>query len=258
MKRHLFTIAEGYFYALVKHVTEHFDDAFKKSGGTMLVGGLAVQLHIMDMTIKAGLSPDCSHFRKTDDIDIALYSAKKSDIEVAVSALPVFEAEVGSKIVVAEVIRTGAARPVIHLTVIDDPMEISEEVKLNMSSGPTGLHYINNGYHSDSFSRRTTISFPHVSVDGQASFQVIGLEDLLITKLVNGREKDIKDVNSIAQVAKATKRELDTALMDETIGRCVPDAARKQEAKERYRAFLQRLKKGRPSPPKGPLKRTVR
>lgn len=268
MKQQLFTMAEGHFYALVNHIVSHleprvndvaFHNGQRQNGQAepMIVGGLAVQLHIMDMTIKAGLSPECSHFRKTDDIDLDFPSSvSKEHIRLAVEGLPPLETEVGGKLVLAEIVRVGEVKPIIKLTIVSNGSEIEEEVKLNISAGPQDLYGFNNGYHTDRYARKVTISFPHVSVEEQATFSVVSLEDLIVTKAANGREKDAKDLSSIAQVVKTTKRELDVGLMEDSL-RLVKDPAKRGEARKRYQEFLARIGKNGKKAPRKPLRRRV-
>ena len=137
MKQSLFTMAEGHFYALVKHVISHLKKQFEKVAEPMIVGGLAVQIHIMDMILKAGMSPECSHFRKTDDIDLDFpENVSKKRVMEAMAKLPPLDTEVGDKLVFAEMKRLGEVKPIIELTVVCNGGENDDDVKLNISSGP--------------------------------------------------------------------------------------------------------------------------
>ncbi len=243
MKRNLFTIAEGHFYALVNHVISHFRNCMGKMAEPVIVGGLAVQIHIMDMILKAGMSPDCSHFRRTDDIDMDFPGkASKEKIKNALADMPPLEADIGEKLVFAEVSRVGEVKPVIHLNVFSDGGELDEEVKLNISRGAEDLRRFNGGYHRARYLRHVTVSFPHVCVEGKAEFPVVSLEDLIVSKATAGREKDKKDLSNIAQVVNATGRELDLRLTEASL-KHVKNVSKKMEAKENYREFLSKLKR---------------
>jgi hypothetical protein len=237
-------MAEGYFYAAVKHVVSYIESKTGKSTGPMIVGGLAVQLHIMNMVLNERLSPDCSHFRKTDDIDLDFPATRKREaLAEIISTMPGLQAEVGERIVIAEIEREGEAKPVIRINVCGNHTDINEVLMLNISSGPRDLYGLNNGYHSQRYGRKEWISFPHVSVTGTGSFPVVSIEDLIVTKAVNGRPKDRQDLSNLAQVVKASKRELDLAYIDNALKQNVKDEIRKEDAQRTYKEFLTRIGK---------------
>jgi hypothetical protein len=263
MKQQLFTIAEGPFYALANHVISNLRGALGKENEPMIVGGMAVQLHLIDMSVKAGMSPDFSQLRKTDDIDLDFpANVTKTEIKAALGSMPALETEIGGSLVFAEIVRNGDVKPIIKLTVMNDCDDINEEVKLNLSSGPEGLPGFNNGYQRYRYHRRVTMSFPHVS-GGKAEFQVVSLEDLVATKAKNGRDKDNKDLASIAQVVKETGRELDFELMESSLD-SVKDRETRSSARDRYQEFLGRLgvsrkrRKTEEVPVRKPLRQTMR
>ncbi|MBD3210784.1 hypothetical protein GF318_05365 [Candidatus Micrarchaeota archaeon] len=253
MKQHLFTIAEGHFYAVVNHVVSHFRKRLGRMNEPMIVGGLAVQLHIMDMTIKAGLSPECSHFRKTDDIDLDFPgSASRGEVGGAIAKIPQLDAEIGGRLINAELVRNGDKKPVIDLFVVGPRGETNQSMKLNISIGPEDLYGFTGDFQASRHQRKASISFSHVCVDEKADFTVVGLEDLIVTKAANGRAKDRQDLSSIADVVRTTGRNLDRELMNDSLN-FVKEYNQRNAARANYHDFLRRLDR-KPKPASKPAR----
>jgi hypothetical protein len=217
----------------------------------MVVGGLAVQIHIMDMTIKASLSPDCDHFRLTDDIDMSFPPMGAEELRIVVEGMPDLEVIVGDNIVLAELTRAGVKKPMMELTECGDAEDLTTEVRLNISSGPEALDDFNSMFYRDRFGRREVVSFGHASVDEVAEFPVVSLEDLIVGKAVKGREKDVDDLTNLAVVIKKTGRELDRKVMESGLS-MVEDRGKRTDARERYKDFLKRVGKGKKPKSKAP------
>ncbi|HLF53759.1 MAG TPA: hypothetical protein VI544_01130 [Candidatus Nanoarchaeia archaeon] len=234
MKRSLYTIADEEFATLL----ERAHAAFAAKGMKyMLVGGVATQAHIISNLCRSGktlmdfvVDPKFrlqDFLRATDDVDITLSPEKNGElmtpeekVKYAEKVFSVLDEIVGDKttyghglvmsptdehLVAISLERKGLARPVFMLGLDSEPTG-DKTVSFNLFKGPedTNPRWGNDiveferRFYDDFMNRGVELKIPFS--DGKdIALRVKKVEDLLATKIIRGRDKDLGDTLSLAR-----------------------------------------------------------
>lgn len=222
MKRELFNVADEEFMTLL----ERTDKAFREEGiSHMFVGGVATQCYMAKYLcdIYGGSLLDLAssekvrmqdRLRSTDDVDIALSMGNIDDIEAGKKIYSVLERIVGEgeflspsdeHIISIDLLRKGHVKPQFQVG-IDKDIDPDRIVAFNLYRKPKDLKDKNLEEFEDKFydffiGRAVDLSIPYC--DGKTiNLKVKNPADLLATKIVRGREKDIADALSLIRYSR--------------------------------------------------------
>lgn len=222
MKRALYDLTDEEFVTLLERTHIAFGNA---KIPYMFVGGVAVQAHIADCLCRNGKnladfanSPDFrvqDHLRATDDVDITLSrKAESDDVSFANKIYAVLNDIVGKEggyisptgehLVFASLERKGLSRPIFRLG-LNGEGDINSAVSFNLYKGaedtnerwPFDIRDFERRYYETFIERAVDIEIPFCS-GKKIHLRIKNAEDLLATKIVRGRDKDLSDVLSLA------------------------------------------------------------
>lgn len=234
MKRSLYTIADEEFATLLERAHASFA---AKGMRYMLVGGVATQAHIVSNLCKDGRTlmdfvedPNFrlqDFLRATDDVDITLSPEKSGELmtdeervkhaEKVYSVLDeivgdknhyghgLFISPTGEHLVAISLERKGIARPVFMLGLDNKPTE-DKNVSFNLFKGPedtnprwgNDIFEFERRFYNDFMDRGVELEVPF-SDGKKIALRVKKIEDLLATKIIRGRDKDLWDTLSLAR-----------------------------------------------------------
>lgn len=246
MKRALYTLADEEFITLLERASFEFNMAKLPF---MLVGGIATQAHIADYVCRKHNLPLLSlaelndfriqdYLRATDDIDATLDPRKVGEpTNVARIVLNVLDRIVGEglhmsptgdHLIGIAMHRKGVRRPIFRLGLDEDPHDPEKTASFNLYQGPqdtnaswpADIRDFEGRYYFDFMDRAKEIEIPY-NDNRRIKLRVKRAEDLLATKIIRGRGKDLQDALSLSKYAEICGVPIDYKIVEQLL--CSPD-----------------------------------
>lgn len=239
MKEQRYTLLEDHYFGMLMSVLTVFKE---NDCQPIIVGGVAVQAHVLSLV---GLENAAKYLRKTDDYDMVIQNADGKKIIDIIKLLNNESFIIGDTIFSISVLRSGENKSCLRVEYLggkDSKDEIkSFTIKLDISTKPGTLEYISTEQAEMMYKDATEVKIRHLRYASELEAKVLLIEDLIATKLSNGRKKDIKDVDTLVCVAgekgllidwDKTKKRIDS----------MKDLYRRDIARRNMRAFKRILK----------------
>ena len=223
MKRELFNLADEEFMTLL----ERTDGAFRKSGiSHIFVGGVAVQCYIarclcekyntnLVELAKSGGVRIQDYLRSTDDVDLALKMNCSDEVEAGKKIYDVLDNIVGEgeffspsgeHIISIDLLRRGHVKPQFQVGV-DGETNPDMVVAFNIYRKPKdlsdkSLREFEDRFYDYFIDRAVDLKVPY-SGGRDVTLRVKNPSDLLTTKIVRGRPKDLHDASALVQCGRS-------------------------------------------------------
>ncbi len=227
--RSVYTLNKPYFFGTLYEINE----AVKKMGFELiLVGGGAVQSHIVNIL---GFEQASNYLRKTDDIDMVLLNMTEENITHLLKAIDgtsrLYSNGKEEHLLEIYVSRFGVKKPIVHVKYLNSDL-FEGDVMLNISTTLYELKNFEPETVKRFYERSIELSLYHKELGLKLLIKVLALEDLLTTKIVAGRDKDIKDVKSLLSILASRRREVDWKTIERNIKE-IKNIEKKLKARER-------------------------
>jgi hypothetical protein len=234
MKQQNFNLLDQVYSAVILAIIEKIMENGIKP---VIVGGLALQFHLLNIMKNEGIEINEQYFRKTDDVDMCVISStKEQDLREAINALDGLEIITEKMFVVLRLQRDGKKRTVIEFTALDENNEVSRDfIKLNISSTPEEGYSIPSSYFDEQ--SKHAVKFKIYGRD----FYVNDLSIIVATKLSLGRPKDLLDLENLACLLSRSKKQyLELNKVYKILQEAVKEGKAKPGLDLRYRKFAQK------------------
>lgn len=196
MKEQSYTLLDDHYFGTLMSVLTVFE---KNGYPPIIVGGVAVQAHTLALV---GLENAARYLRKTDDYDMVILDADGRKIIDTIESLDNESFITEDAIFSISISRAGKKRACLGVEYLNSEDEIkSFKIYLNISTKLEDLRYISPKQAEVMYGDATEVRIRHLRTAFELKAKVLLIEDLIATKLANGREKDIKDVNTLVRVA---------------------------------------------------------
>ncbi len=274
MKKEIYSLADEEFVTLLDRTHRAFE---KNAVPYMLVGGVAIQAHIIQYLCKTGktlldLIKDPNfrmqdHLRATDDIDITLKGNGEDEIAFANRLYNVLDDIVGKKegeeegvffsptrnhLISIALSRKGLSRPIFRLGVDKEP-DPESIVSFNLYKGAKDtnerwgqeIRDFESKFYYVFMDRAMEVEVPYCSgQEEKINLRVKKPEDLIATKLIRGRPKDINDILSLANHSEEAEMPIDYDAVRDILCSNDPRYNKPNLAfVEKYEWFIDMLKK---------------
>lgn len=231
MKERKYTLLDDHYFGTLMSVLTVFE---KNGYPPIIVGGVAVQAHTLALV---GLENAAKYLRKTDDYDMVILGADGKKIKDTIKSLDNESFITEDAIFSISILRAGKKRPCLRVEYLNSEDEIkSFEIYLNISTKLEDLKYIPPEQAEVMYGDATEIKIRHLRTASELKAKVLLIEDLIATKLANGREKDIEDVNTLVRVAGEKGLLIDWDKAKKSI-RSIKDWDRRNRALQKMRAL---------------------
>ncbi len=229
--RAVYTLNKPYFFATLYEINE----AVRQMGFELiLVGGGAVQAHIANIL---GLEEASKHLRKTDDIDMVLLGMSKENIIHLLKTIDgtskLYSNGKEEHLLEIHISRLGEKKPILHVKHLNSDL-FEGDIMLNISTTLNELRNFEPETVEKFYKRAVELSISHKELGLKLLVKVLALEDLITTKLVAGRDKDVKDVKSLLEILASKRREINWKVVEENIKE-VKNMEKRSNARERLK-----------------------
>jgi len=208
MKEKTFSLYDPLYFYIIGKLMEKI---YEKTHETAIVGGIAVQAHLFDISSKEGIIIPPEYFRKTDDIDMCFSpSVRDQDLFDVVTSLNSLEGLLeGYCYFNVSVERLGQRKPILKIKMLNNKNEEETTyIKMNFSNRKGDAYLLPEEYYEKQINEAKIISIKHPITQTVINLSVSPLYLVIGTKLINGREKDIADINNIASILSMVKEDV--------------------------------------------------